>query len=110
MNARITKLLLLALLLVLSVNVIAQYGYATVQGSFCSTQTGQGAPGLTVSLVHPSLGRSVPVFTDGWGNFIMGNIPIDPVPYYIEVYWGQRLIYRTQILINGPIFIPRTCL
>lgn len=89
--------------------VFAQTGF--VQGSFCSLAQGNSpAPGLLVSLVHPQFGRSAPVFTDNYGNFVMANVPMSPVPYYIEVYWGQNLIYRNLVIIGGLVQLPRVCL
>jgi hypothetical protein len=83
----------------------------SVQGGFCSQAQGNSpAPGLLVSLVHPQFGRSAPVFTDNYGNFFMANIPMSPVPYYIEVYWGSNLIYRSMILVGGQVQLQRVCL
>ncbi len=82
-----------------------------IQGHLCSlAQGGLPAPGLLISLVHPELGRSAPVYTDRNGNFTMANIPIMENPYYIEIYWGQRLIYRNSVLIHGPVQLPNLCL
>ncbi len=90
---------------------VGTYNYTYIQGTFCSkAQGGAPVPGLLVSLVHPELGRSVPVYTDNFGNFTMGNIPIMNTPYYLEVYWGQRLIYRNTVLIQGPLKLPKVCL
>jgi hypothetical protein len=89
----------------------AQTPSTFIQGHLCSqAMAGAPAPGLLVSLVHPELGRSAPVYTDRFGNFSMGNIPILNTPYYMEVYWGQRLIYRNMISITGPVQLPNICL
>lgn len=89
----------------------AQYGPTTVvQGSFCSAQNGSPAPGLMVSLVHPVLGRSAPAYTNEYGYFQMFNIPLNNIPYYIEVYWGNRLIFRAQINVYGPLNLPMQCI
>ncbi len=88
-----------------------QYNTTYIQGNFCSqAQGGAPIPGLLVSLVHPQLGRSAPVYTDNFGNFSMGNIPISNIPYYLEVYWGRNLIYRTSFPVYGPMRLPRTCI
>ena len=82
-----------------------------LQGNICSqAQNGAPVPGLLISLVHPVLGRSAPVFTDNYGNFQMENIPKNNMPYYFEVYWGQRLIYRNTVLILGPVQLQRICM
>jgi hypothetical protein len=86
-------------------------GFTFIQGSLCSqAQGGAPAPGLLVSLVHPVLGRSAPVYTDRYGNFFMSNIPIRNDLYYLEVYWGQKIIYRNTLMIRGPVTLPRTCI
>ncbi len=54
-------------------------------------------PGLTVSLVHPSVGRSHPTFTDSSGRFTFSNVPVRQEPYYLEIYWGQQLLYRGRL-------------
>ena len=95
----------------LSVEANAQFGTSTVvQGAFCSAQNGSPAPGLMVSLVHPQLGRSAPAYTNEYGYFQMFNIPLNNYPYYLEVYWGNRLIFRTQIQVLGPLNLPKRCI
>lgn len=59
-------------------------------------------PGLTVSLVHPTVGRSYPSFTDPFGRFVFYNVPAVPGPYYLEIYWGQQLLYRSTLFMNAP--------
>ncbi len=108
-----TKIRVLAIIyfFFVSTGVYGQYAHSTyVQGGFCSAQNGEPVPGLMVSLVHPQLGRSQPSFTNQYGNFQMFNIPIHQVPYYLEVYWGQRLIFRSQILVQGPVSLPMRCI
>ena len=61
----------------------------------------QPLPGVTVSLVHPSVGRSSPSATNPKGYFYFSNVPIRPDPYYLEVYWGKELLSRTQVLVSG---------
>lgn len=101
--------LLLFFNLFFSHSSFAEYTY--IQGNLCSqAQNGAPVPGLLISLVHPAIGRSVPVFTDNYGNFLMGNIPTINTPYYLEVYWGQRLIYRNTVLVLGPVQLSRICI
>lgn len=75
------------------------------QGQLISRAQGP-IPGVNVSLVHPVLGRSAPSFTDSYGRFGWSAIPIRPEPYYLEVYWGQNLIYRQPIQVGSPIMLP----
>lgn len=92
----------------------AQYDHTNttyIQGNICSkAQNGAPIPGLLVSLAHQSLGRSVPAYTDNQGNFLMDNVPKNNIPYYLEVYWGQRLIYRSTVTILGPVRLARICI
>ncbi len=60
-------------------------------------------PGLTVSLVHPYVGRSSPSITDSWGRYFFSNVPLINTPYYIEIYWGYQLIYRSIVVIVGNV-------
>lgn len=76
-----------------------------VQGQLISRLHGP-VPGVTVFLVHSVLGRSAPTFTDAYGRFGWGAIPIRPEPYFLEVYWGPNLIYRQPILVSTPIALP----
>ena len=46
-----------------------------VQGSLIDGRTGQAAPGLMVSLIHPVLGRSLPSYSNAWGSFGWVAIP-----------------------------------
>ena len=65
-----------------------------------------GVPGLTVFLLHPYMGRSAPAFTDFNGVFGWSSIPISPQPFFIEVYWNNNVVHRSQILITQPTQIP----
>jgi hypothetical protein len=68
-----------------------------VSGMIISS-TGQPVPGLTVKLHHPELGDSVPAVTSPAGFYYFGYVPSQvQAPYTIEVYWGQRLIYRDYV-------------
>ena len=61
---------------------------------------GQAMPGVTVSLVHPRVGRSSPSYTDVYGHYSFTNVPLQPDPYYLEVYWGTQLLFRNTILVT----------
>jgi hypothetical protein len=82
----------------------AQFG--SVQGVILKAPYQQPIPGLTVSLVHPVLGRSALSFTDALGRFAIMGIPLRPEPYYLEVYWGGSLIYRMPVQVGGPVGLP----
>ncbi len=77
-----------------------------VQGTVIKAQVNTPVPGLTVSLVHPRLGRSTPATTNRFGQYFFYNIPAQPEPYFLEVYWGQQLVFRTALRINGPTLVP----
>jgi hypothetical protein len=73
-----------------------------VHGQLLSRNQGP-VPGVAVSLVHQQLGRSSPSHTDGYGRFGWTAIPVRPEPYYLEMYWGSKLIYRSQLFVQGPL-------
>ena len=110
MNAR--RLLLIAFAInVLS--VVSPRSYAQpfsptvpVQGQVLSRSANGPAPGLTVFLVHQVLGRSAPSITDAHGRFGWIAIPVRVEPYFLEVYWGQNLIYRQPIQVKSPTMLP----
>jgi hypothetical protein len=81
------------------INVAAQT-QGTVYGTVTNRHN-QPVPGVKVSLLHPQLGRSSSSVTDSYGRYAIFGIPIHSAPYYIEVYWGTQLIYRTSILVQG---------
>ena len=80
---------------------------AAVQGQIIAQSNNLPVPGLTVSLVHAMLGRSAPSVTDVAGRFLFYGIPIMPTPYYIEIYWGNQLIYSSPISVsNHTVILP----
>jgi len=95
--------LLMGILIALS-NVSVAHA-ETLRGTV-TNQYNIAIPGLTVSLVHPSVGRSSPSITDSWGRFFFSNVPLINTPYYIEIYWGYQLIYRNTVMIVGNIQLP----
>lgn len=76
---------------------------AVVTGKLIATYNNAPAPGMTVSLVHPVLGRSAPAISDNFGTFTLRGIPIRSDAYYLEVYWGNQLINRQSIIVNTPM-------
>jgi hypothetical protein len=102
----IRAVLALSLCLTMAARAAAQGPVAPVQGVVLDNRTGLGAPGLTASLIHPQLGRSAPSLTDAAGHFEWGAIPVQPEPYYLEIYWGSNLIYRQQVVVQGPVKLP----
>jgi hypothetical protein len=97
------SLLLCALALAFTANHAQAMGQAApVQGQLLSRSHG-AVPGVTAYLVHPVLGRSAPSYTDLYGRFGWGAIPIRPEAYFLEIYWGQNLFYRQPIVVHGPL-------
>ena len=90
---------------------IVEANQAVVQGQLISRNNNYPAPGLTVSLIHPELGRSAPAISDSNGIFIFYGIPIMQTQYFLEVYWGSQLIFRDPIWVKDyrislpPIYI-----
>lgn len=56
--------------------------------------------GVSVSLVNPTLGRNPPAFTDAKGYYFFTNVPPGQT-YYIEAYWGKKLLYREKLDYQG---------
>ena len=75
-----------------------------VHGQLLSRSSGP-VPGCTSYLVHERLGRSTASRTDNYGRFGWTAIPVRPEPYYLELYWGSKLIYRSQLLVQGPLVL-----
>ena len=57
--------------------------------------------GVTISLVHPAIGRSAPTFSAPNGSYFFVNIPPQAQPYYIEAYWGSQLLFRDLLTYQG---------
>jgi hypothetical protein len=63
-----------------------------------------GIPGLSVYLVHPLHGRSKARVSDEDGYFEFEGIPYgslsDTDLFYIEVYWGEDLMYQNSFIMK----------
>ncbi|MGH8094629.1 MAG: carboxypeptidase-like regulatory domain-containing protein [Chthoniobacterales bacterium] len=80
----------------------AQTAPVSLVEGYVYRSSGQPVPGVTVSLVHPAVGRSSPAITNPGGYYYFSNVPMRADPYYIEVYWGTQLLYRNTFLANAP--------
>ena len=104
MSARI--LILVVTVVIACGGMRAQTGPA-IYGQVISQSRGP-VGGITVSLVHPTLGRSTPVFSQPDGAYFFSNLPAGQT-YYIEAYWGNTLLYRGVVNYMGgsvPFNIP----
>jgi carboxypeptidase family protein len=70
-----------------------------IYGQVISQSRGPVA-GITVSLVHPTLGRSTPVFSQPNGYYFFSNVPVGQT-YYVEAYWGNTLLFRGTVSYGG---------
>jgi len=63
-----------------------------------------GIPGLSVYIVHPLHGRSKARVSDEDGYFEFEGIPYgsmsDTDLFYIEVYWGEDLMYQNSFIME----------
>ena len=84
----------------------ATSAYADTLTGVVQTSDGTPIPGLIVSLVHPTVGRSSRIVTDQEGVFRLRNVPRISEPYYLEIYWGTDLIYRSQQQVDGDFVLP----
>jgi hypothetical protein len=97
------------LTLVVATLIAVETGYAqgvAVEGTIIDGKSGLPIPGLRVSLVHQALGRSKTAITNSSGQFMLLSIPIRRDPYYLEVYWGNTLKYRSKLMVEGRLRIP----
>lgn len=81
-------------------DVHAQMPAPPISGYVISAQHGP-VSGVTVSLVHPVVGRSSPSFSAPNGGYFFTNVPPRMEPFYIEAYWGTQLLYRSQLTYQG---------
>ena len=80
--------------------VRAQTPAPPISGMVISSQRGP-VGGVTVSLVHPIIGRNAPVFSAPNGAYFFANVPPQAQPYFIEAYWGNQLLFRGELLYQG---------
>jgi hypothetical protein len=98
---RDSKILVLVTVLFLVCGTVrAQAPVPPIYGTVFSAQRGAIA-GVTVSLVHPVIGRSAPSFSGPTGAYFFTNIPPQSSPFYIEAYWGSQLLFRGQLSYQG---------
>ena len=94
-------LFLLAVMAVMEPGFVrAQVPAPPVSGVVASQQRGV-VGGVTVYLVHPVVGRSVPSFSAANGAYFFANVAPQPQPYFIEAYWGNQLLFRGQVSYQG---------
>jgi hypothetical protein len=88
-------ILLVCLLALAASNVWA--GGLVIQGSVLSPKR-VAVPGLTVT-IGSSTYRSEPTYTDNDGTFQIALFirPSNPSSLYLEIYWGQDLMYRQPL-------------
>lgn len=56
-----------------------------------------------VYLVHRILGRFYGGTTDHSGFFRISEVAVHAEPYFIELYYGRRLIHRQELPVLAPI-------
>ena len=60
--------------------------------------------GATLWLLHPShRGRIGPVYSNPNGQFCFWRLRGDRRPYYLQIYWGRRLIYQVPLRVAGNV-------
>jgi hypothetical protein len=80
-----------------------QEGYAeeqTIQGQIVN-HAGQPLPGCIVFVASPEY-RTPPAITDSSGNFQIIMPLIGTEEYFVEIYWGRRLMYRKPLRVPNP--------
>jgi hypothetical protein len=91
---------MIVLLAALMLSAITASFSETLQGQVVRAN-GWPVPGCIVSLVSPVAGRSSPSVTDAYGRYFFSNVPLIPSPYYLEVYWGTEVLYRSTLMVQG---------
>lgn len=80
-----------------------------VEGTVVDNRHGDAkpVPGLKVVLVHPSLAHApLPAaITNRTGRFVFASVPPKHEPYYLEIYWGVRLIYRQPVRVGAAVAV-----
>ena len=99
MNLRLFSFFVATAVLAICGNAHAQGG-PPIHGTVMSQSRGAPVCGITVSLVHPTLGRTTPVFTRADGYYSFTNVPSGQT-YYIEAYLGDKLLYRETVKYQG---------
>jgi hypothetical protein len=99
MNLRLFSFLVAMTVMAVCGSAHAQGG-PPIHGTVISQSRGGPVSGITVSLVHPTLGRTTPVFTQADGYYSFTNVPPGQT-YYIEAYLGDKLLYRQTVDYKG---------
>jgi len=99
---RTVSLILFAAVVLLAIPTSTMAQGVQVYGTVTNS-AGKPVPGVAVSLIHPVYGRSRPSYTDQFGRYAVAGVPPNPAPYFVEIYWGQQLIYRQQVTVSGPM-------
>jgi hypothetical protein len=102
----IASVLLLSLLPLFAAPAASAQSTSGMLDGYVRDQQLQPLPALTAYLVHPTKGRSQPVFTSSTGYFAFRDVPPAPDPYYIELYWGRNLLYRVSVSVDGFVHMP----
>ena len=97
-NTLLSIVIITGFILLTNKNAFCQTSF--VHGNIVNANSYLGIPGLTVYLVHPIIGRSYPSITNEYGYFSFSNVPLRNDYYYVEIYWGNTLIYSNYTLIN----------
>jgi len=74
--------------------------YAATASGVVVDQHGHPVAGVTVYLIHPTVGRSLPRTTGQDGAFVFETLPSVPDTYVLEIYWGRTLLYQKSYMIK----------
>jgi len=64
---------------------------------------GTPVPSVKVQLVNRDVGVSRPRYTGRNGVFVFDNVPKVNSPYYLEIFWGSRIVHRRRLTIHGDL-------
>ena len=93
--------LVLALCLATILPTAAPVQAESLRGSVVD-ETNRPIPGLAVYLARTGV-RSYPSITDERGSFAFSSVPPVTDVYFLEIYWGDLLVYRKSLSVSGDV-------
>ncbi len=95
------------MLLLATAAVLLAAGPAVAQTSRVTGEVvnafGRPLPGVRAELVNAAVGVSLPRYTDAAGHFAFDNVPRSSSTYYLELHWGDKLVYRARVDFSGAV-------
>ena len=100
------RLILLCFVILALSAILMQSAYSVLVTGAISNRAGKPLPGCTVFVVSGDY-RTAPSITGTLGTFEIEVSVETNSPYYLEIYWGQELMYRKRLYrepVGGPLW------